>query len=498
MSLPSKPVLLLVDDDRDYLDSLEAALRGEYEARKALSKTEALDRLSPPPQAILLDVHLRGKGSTDEDGVELLSELRAIMPHVPVLMATGDGDVGLVVRCLQLGALDFLQKGRSSPRAIKARLDLVLKHAREAEDAQTFRHKLEPHALIGCSPHIESLRETIAAVSKDGGINVLIRGETGTGKEVVAKRIHLEGPRQSGRYVPVILSAVPEGLVESELFGCEKGSFTGANERRLGYAEEAHRGVLFLDEIGEADVSIQVKLLRFVEEREVHRIGSNKPIKVDVQILAATNADLEQRVRDGRFRADLYQRLKVFEIFLSPLRERREDIGPLINHFLTILSRGNPRGTNPRVPALSSQAQLALERFDWPGNVRQLKNVIESSLIHARIANRERIDVLDLPSYVLEQAPSRSRIKQVGDVGFCINEALARTELAYIEEALRKSGGSIAKAGEVLGYGNRFRLRSRLKRIQRAFPSLVADVTKTYDNAASDSTPAAPKQIADK
>jgi DNA-binding NtrC family response regulator len=282
------------------------------------------------------------------------------------------------------------------------------------------------------------------------------------------------------------------------LFGSEKGSFTGANERRLGYAEEAHRGVLFLDEIGEADANIQVKLLRFVEEREVHRIGSNKPIKVDVQILAATNADLEQRVRDGRFRADLYQRLKVFEIILSPLREHREDIGLLINHFLGLLRKGNPRDSILKVPALSGQAQLALERFDWPGNVRELKNVIESALIHARIANRDRIDVPDLPSYVLEQTPPESSAKRVGDAGFGIDEALARTELSYIQDAMRKTRGNVSEAGKILGYGNRFRLRRRLERIRRAFPSLLAEVPETDDNAASVSTPPVFKQIADK
>jgi DNA-binding NtrC family response regulator len=464
----------LVDDDIDYVSSLRQALESEYEVRTACSKSQAIELLSPPPNAVVLDVRLDESDPFDEGGIELLQELRRMLPSVPVLMATGTSDINIAVRSVQLGAVDFLQKGRSRPLEVKTRLELALSRARQIEEAHRLRQEVGPLVLVGSSEHIQSLRRNIDGVAEDGSVTVLLRGETGTGKEVVARAIHQAGFRSSGSYVPVILSAIPDGLVEAALFGSERGAYTGANERRLGYAEEAHKGVLFLDEIGEADLGTQVKLLRFLEEREIHRIGSVKPIKVDVQIVAATNVDLEERVREGRFRADLYQRLKVFEIDLLPLRRRREDIPELVEHFLRQFSKGGRE-----IVTVTPNVQPALMQFDWPGNVRELRNVIESSLIHARLAKRNCIMLSDLPSYFLGSSGSNpENTSKPGDPGFHAGEALARAELRYIDEALRLANGNISEASRLLGYRDRFTIRRRRESIRRAFPFLLVETGK--------------------
>jgi two-component system NtrC family response regulator len=472
----SRLSVLLVDDDRDYLASLRQALESDYEIRAAYSKSEALDLMSPPPAAVVLDVCLDSSDPFDEGGIDLLQVFRRVLPNVPVLMATGTSDIGVAVRSVQLGAVDFLQKGRSGPLEVKTRLELALGRVRDTEDAQRLRQEVEPLTLVGRSPHVISLRQLIRAVAEDGNVTVFIHGETGTGKEVVARGIHANGFRHSGRYVPVVLSAIPEGLVEAALFGSEKGAYTGSSERKVGYAEEAHKGVLFLDEIGEAEPSIQVKLLRFLEQREVYRVGGGAPIKVDVQIIAATNADLDERVRAGRFRPDLYQRLKVFEIALQPLRSRREDIPELTEHFLRQLSRGG--GTGLRVaPDVCSE----LTKFDWPGNVRQLRNAIESAVIYARLAGRIVVEKRDLPGYITGESPTSRGTGQPGDPGFQVNVALARMELAYIQEALRLTSGNVAEASALLGYRDRFTMRRRRESIRRAFPFLLAETNSSID-----------------
>jgi two-component system response regulator AtoC len=472
---PAKPVVVLVDDDPRYLAALRQALESDYELRTATTKVAALSILSPPPDAVILDVCLSGDHPDDESGIELLVELHKVLPHVPVLMATGHSDADTALRCIRAGAEDFLQKLRARPLEIKARLELALKRAEQFGEAQRLLHDAEPHVLVGPSAHMEHVRARIKAVAENAEVTVLIRGETGTGKEVVARTIHRSGPRRSARYVPMVLSAFPEDLVEAALFGSERGAFTGATERRLGYIEEGHKGVLFLDEIGEASLSMQVKLLRFLEEREIQRVGSSSPIRVDVQILAATNADLEERVRDKKFRDDLFQRLQVFEIHLLPLREHPEDIRPLLEHFLRYFARNNLH-----VPELAPDAEDILTHFDWPGNVRQLRNVVESALIQCRIAKREIIEAGDLPSYVRPGS-----VKQLGDVSFSVQEHLARGELVFMQSALAMSKGNVGEASKLLGYHDRFVFRRRRASIRRAFPFLLDDFPEIDNNKQS-------------
>ena len=390
----TKPTLLIVDDDETYLNSLQRALRGNYEVKAARSAAEALKLLSPPPDVVLLDLRLNDASSESQSGLVLLESLRNQFPDMPVLMITAYGDIEIAVKCMQLGATDFLQKPRADIREIKARLEKAVEHRKLSRRVTQLEQELqlmEPRRIVGSSNEIHELKRMIEALARDANLTVLIRGETGTGKELVARAIHASGRRRAEAFVPVMLNAIPHSMIEPELFGSEAGAFTDARERRIGYLEKAHGGVLFLDEIGEVDANIQIKLLRFLEEREFQRLGSRTPIKVDVQIIAATNADLKQRVSEGRFREDLYFRLGVHELIVPPLRQRREDIFPTIQYFLeTFHQRGK------RLFRVTPTALEILSRFNWPGNVRQLRNTIESAIFTAELHRHDNIEVNDL------------------------------------------------------------------------------------------------------
>lgn len=460
----AKPALLIVDDDETYLNSLQRALRGNYEVRAARSPAEAMALLSPPPEAVLLDLRLSAESSESQSSLRLLKSLRKQLPDVPVLMITAYGDIEVVVKCMQLGAADFLQKPRADIREIKARLTKAVEHGKLSRRFSQLEQELrlkEPRLIVGNSKEIGELKRIIEAVASDAKLTVLIRGETGTGKELVARAIHASGKRRAEAFVPVMLNAIPQSMIEPELFGSEAGAFTDARERRIGYLEQAHGGVLFLDEIGEVDANTQIKLLRFLEEREFCRLGGRNTIKVDVQVIAATNADLKQRVSEGRFREDLYFRLRVHEIILPTLRERRADIVTTIEYFLDMFHRGGKKLFRVTPAALD-----VLTRFDWPGNVRQLRNTIESAIFMADLHGHINIEPSDLPADVLAQEATNLSLLD-------IQETLARTELQYIERTLAATGERKQDAWQLLGYNDRFALRRRVKRILKSYPQLV-------------------------
>lgn len=460
----SKPVLLIVDDSEEFLRSLRRALAQDYEVRCARSRAEALSLLIPPPDAALLDLRLDESDVTNREGLNLLQELHTHFPYMPILMVTAYGDINIAVEAMKSGAVDFLQKPVDL-QELRTRLAHALQETllkRRAVLIEEQLRRIEPGQIIGDSPPMQEVKRLIEAAAQDGRVTVLVTGETGTGKELVARAIHAQGVRRQYPFVAVALAALPLQMVEAELFGYEAGAFTDARERHIGYIEAAHGGVLFLDEISETDQGVQAKLLRFLEERTFQRLGSIQPIHVDTQVIAATNADLLQRVHEGRFREDLYYRLKVYEVHLPSLRERKEDIPALANYFLRL-----QRMQGRRVERISSDAMELLIRYDWPGNVRQLKNFLEAAALRAQLEERNLIEARDLPRELLEVSSLHSPQSK-----FSVHESVARAELQCVEEALQKVGGKKTEAWKLLGYTNRFTFTRRVRLLLERFPHL--------------------------
>ena len=474
----AKPILLIIDDDEAFLASSRRALKSDYEVHCARSRNEAEPLLAPLPDVVLLDLSLKEDDPANRDGLVILNELHRQFPQIPILIITAYGEIETAVECMKTGAVDFLQKPRADIREIKARLQKAVEHSRLTRRVSQLEEDLqliEPREIVGQSPSIREMNRVIDAVADNGQVTVLLVGETGTGKELVARAIHNRGWRRSGPFVPVMLNALPQAMLEAELFGHEAGAFTDARDRRLGYLEKAHGGVLFLDEVSEMDANIQVKLLRFFEEREFQRLGSTVPLKVDVQIVAATNVSLEELIKAKKFREDLYFRLKVHEIHLPPLRDRAEDIPLLVEHFLQLFRR---QGKN--VVSIAPQPLKALQSYHWPGNVRQLRNVLESAALRAQVSDRQRIEEPDLPSDVRATGKPQATREPADshDNGFTIHEALARTELAHIEQALLSTHGKKAEAGRLLGYSDRFTMQRRVRTILKNYPHLGAEFSQ--------------------
>lgn len=475
------PSILLVDDSEDFRRALAGALRSSYQVSTAGSHEEARQRLVPPPDTVLLDLRLSGDDETGADALSLLRHLRGEFPQVPVIVITAYGDVGTAVECMRLGATDFIQKD-GDIRVLKARIEKALEAARVSTRLLQLEAEMaivEPRRIVGEAAAIREVKEMIAAVARDGQTSVLIRGETGTGKELVARSIHASGPRRGAPFIGVALAALPSTTVEAELFGHESGAFTDARRRHIGLIERAHRGVLLLDEIGELEPAAQVKLLRFLEERVVRRLGGQSDIPVDVQILAATNADLPRLIRKGRFREELFYRLKVCEIRLPPLREVREDIPALVDHYLTLF------GGNKGIHSASEPALRALVNFDWPGNVRELRNALESGVVKASLRRHKRVELEDLPEELRNSAAPAERNQGAGratpDLPIPLEEALARAELEQVEAALRRTKGKKAEAWKLLGLNDRFVFSRRIRRLYERFPEL----TEEYPTVAS-------------
>jgi two-component system response regulator AtoC len=469
----SKPVLLLVDDNEAFSRSLETALSRDFGVKTATSRSEARRMLVPPPDAVLLDLRLDDADPGNAEGLEFLRELRRDWPAIPVVMITGYGDVTTAVECMREGAVDFIEKV-ADLREVRVRLERALEHARLVQRVVELEQAIvEPRELIGESRQMREVKELVAAAAGDGNVTVLIEGETGTGKELVARAIHASGPRHAKAFLGVAITALPTTTVESELFGHEKGAFTGAQQSRAGYFERAHGSVLFLDEIDKLESNVQVKLLRFLEERVITRLGGSREIPVDVQVLAASNDDLRRLVREGRFRDDLYHRLRVLEIRLPPLRDRRGDIPLLVNHYFQKLG-GPTRGIAGMEPATME----LLSAYRWPGNVRELRNVIEAAIIKAGLRKHRRVEAGDLP-VELREPPPREIMATAEDAA--LGEALARTELGEVERALEKTGWRKTQAWKLLGLNDRYALRRRVLRLLEDYPNLSGQFPRIRD-----------------
>ena len=429
--------VLIVDDEAEGRASL-SDLVGEwgYEVRTAGSGAEALRvAVGWHPDVVLTDLMMpRG------DGLWLLKSLRIDVPDCPVVLLTGRGSIPLAVDAIREGAFDFIEKP-----ADLSRLSVVLHRAVEKKETlrevDFLRRRLDAVApgidVIAASPAMERVLELVRRVAPSQS-SVIISGESGAGKEVVARLIHQQSPRREGPFLALNCSAIPATLIESELFGYERGAFTGADQRRLGHFELAKGGTLFLDEIADMPPEIQVKLLRVLEERRIWRLGGKAEVEVDVRVLCATHRDLQEETRRGRFRQDLYFRLAVFAIALPPLRERREDVPLLVAHFVEKFNAE----TGKRVRGVSPGALALLQSHSWPGNVRELRNALERAMI---LADGEVIGESLLPPEISRPGAERAAISV--PLGVPLDEV----EREYLLASLERLGGNKARTAAALG-----------------------------------------------
>lgn len=459
---PAPLHLLLVEDEAAYRAVVAERLTEiGYKVAQAGTGEEALERLSGFAFDILLtDLRLPGV-----DGRHVLDEAFSRYPDIIAVVITGFGTVKEAVEVTRLGAEGFITKPFQFEELVHVLQTAVEKRRLRAENAylrEQLRGRYHLGGIIGQTPIILKLLELLETVAATNS-TVLVTGETGTGKELAARAIHDASPRRMQKFVAINCSAIPETLLEAELFGHVRGAFTGAIANRQGRVEQAHRGTLFLDEVGTMSPSLQVKLLRVLQSREFERVGDSQTVKVDVRVIAATNSDLKQMVAEGTFREDLYYRLNVIPVHVPALRDRRPDIPVLAQHFLDRLTRDTPaRG---RV-TLAQDAQQALMAFNWPGNVRQLENVMERAF--ALSPGRAQIEVDDLP----EELRSRPIVTStealtIGDEGIEFDRLVGDFERELIRRALDKSGGNKRHAADLL-HIKRTTLIEKLKRLERS------------------------------
>jgi two-component system, NtrC family, response regulator HydG len=430
--------LLVADDDPGLRESLERTLTREgYKVVLASDGRAALERVQAGGIDLIV-TDLRMPGLT---GLELLRAAKAILPDVDVILLTAFGTVEEAVKAMKDGAYDFLTKPFRREQLIKL-VDKALERRDLIEQNRALKKQLEDlrakGQMIGASPTWRRMTTLVEQVA-DSSATILIQGESGTGKELVARTIHELSARRHGPFVAVNCAALPETLLESELFGYEKGAFTGAAGRKEGRFELANGGTLFLDEVADLSLVTQPKILRVLQAGEFERLGGTRTIQVDVRIVAATNRDLSEMVKDKRFREDLYYRLNVITVRVPPLREHPEDIRLLAQHYLRVYSAKNGR----KLEAFSNEAIARLESYAWPGNVRELENLIERSVLLAR---KDRIDAEDLPEEVMGvKRPPRDAILEL------VGTPLADIEERLLDETLRITGGNKTQAAELLG-----------------------------------------------
>jgi two-component system, NtrC family, nitrogen regulation response regulator NtrX len=447
--------ILIVDDEPAIQSSLRGVLEDEgYRVTAVGSGAEAIGVVADEaPDVIFLDIWMPGL-----DGLETLAQLKRVRPETAVVMISGHGTIETAVKATRLGAYDFIEKPLSLDKTLVT-VTRALEHVRLESENQTLREKLDERSqLIGETPVMRALRDQIALAAPTNG-RVLIHGENGSGKELVARAIHVHSARRERAFVEVNCAAIPEELIESELFGHERGAFTGAHARRRGRFELADGGTIFLDEIGDMSFKTQAKVLRALEEQSFERVGGKDTVKVDARVIAASNRDLQSLIHTGRFREDLFYRLNVIPIEVPPLRVRTEDIPLLIDHFIRVFSTENGK----RVKTLSGEALAYFLAYDWPGNVRELRNMVERLVI---MAPRDVIEADDLP------APLRPK-ERWNDTGEAkertLREARDGFERAYILAELKTADWNVTRASERLGI-ERSHLYRKIKAYGIALP----------------------------
>ncbi len=430
--------ILVVDDEESICQSLQGILSDEgYEVRSVGSGEEALKAVEEdPPDLVLLDIWLPGM-----DGLEALKSIKTETPQVPVIMMSGHGTIETAVKATKLGAFDFIEKPISLEKVV-----LLVNHAldlvRLEEENKFLKQKVtSAFELIGQSKTILELKEMIRIVAPTNAW-ILIMGENGTGKELVARSIHYQSKRAKRPFIEVNCAAIPEELIESELFGHEKGSFTGATGKKRGKFELAHEGTLFLDEVADMSLKAQAKILRILQEKKFERVGGNKFIDTDVRVLAATNKDLEKEMEAERFRQDLYYRLNVIPLTIAPLRDRKEDIPILATQFVKDFCA--KEGVEPK--AIAPDAIEVFMEHSWPGNVRELKNIMERLVI---MTQGDTIRADDIPPLSKEEQPEEAM-----DTIFMHNsyrKAKMEFEKKFIMKKLQENEGNISKTADSIG-----------------------------------------------
>jgi two-component system nitrogen regulation response regulator GlnG len=480
------PKLLIVDDERNVLYSLERALRqNDLEIVTAQTGREGLAAIpTKRPDVVLLDVQL-----PDQSGLEVLQQLQKIDARLPVIIMTAHGTADTAIEAMKHGAFDYILK----PWKLDELKDLVERALQASKlsrvpaifDESSIVSEGQVDRIIGNSSRMQTIFKEIGRIAHQD-MSVLILGESGTGKELVARAIYHHSHRKDQPFLAINCAALPDALLESELFGHEKGAFTGADRRRIGKFEQAHRGTIFLDEIGDMALATQAKVLRVLQDGQFERIGGNETIRCDVRIIAATNKDLTQAIAQKQFRQDLFYRLNTFVLHLSPLRDRPEDIPALVQHFL----RQNQNQVRRNLTGIAPDALDALQQYSWPGNVRELENVIKYAIVHA---HGDMITIDAFPPQVRSGAstelalrPGRNRPTELSDIEQLIDKLLVegRTDLQeavhdvvdrlLFTRALAYAGGQQAKAAAILGI-SRNTLRTRLQQLGLSLEKMVRD-----------------------
>ncbi len=445
LSPSPKGRVLIIDDDGDMRSLLRDFFSNQGFSVEAFgSASEALKLLEHSPvDVVISDIHM-----PEMDGLELTAQIQSLHPEIPVVLITAFGSIETAIEAMRRGAFHYIVKPFKLAE-ISVNVDRALEHRRLKQDNQLLRQEIRTGqqfaGILGKSSAMRSIFDLIQRVAPTTA-NVLIQGESGTGKERIARAIHDKGPRRHKPFVAINCTAIPESLLESELFGHAKGSFTGAIQRKRGLFEEAEGGTLFLDEIGDMEPALQSKLLRVIQERKIRAVGDTTDRDIDVRLIAATHKDLKEAIRNGRFREDLFYRLSVIPLRVPPLRERSEDIPLLAEHFLRKVTAQN----DSSVKGFSPKALQKLMRLRWEGNVRELENVVERAVVLCR---GTVIDETDIPSPETE-TPEQFHTKSTQDW-----PTLAALEERYIQQVLEKTGGRKERAAQILGINRRTLLR---------------------------------------
>jgi two-component system nitrogen regulation response regulator NtrX len=434
-----KPRILVIDDEAAIRDSLRMILEYEgYDFVGAATGEEGIGVVEREAvDLVFLDIKMPGM-----DGLEVIGRLKKVAESLPVVMISGHATVATAVEATKLGAFDFVEKPLTTERVLLT-IRNALGFTRLRDENRSLQRVIEIRTeMVGASPVLNQVLESVRRAAPTTA-TVLIRGESGSGKELVARMIHRSSLRSRERFIQVNCAAIPDDLIESELFGHEKGSFTGATEKQIGKFEQADRGTIFLDEVGDMSLKTQAKVLRVLQEGEVERLGSSRTMKVDVRVIAATNKDLEQEIEKGTFREDLFFRLSVIPITVPPLRERADDIALLVKHFADVFTREN----NFRPKRFSPDAMLMLQRYRWKGNVRELKNTIERVLI---MTPGDVIGDDDLPETV-RSAPRNTRQETGPERAGTLREFKESAERTFLVEKLRENNWNISRTAEDIG-----------------------------------------------
>jgi two-component system response regulator HydG len=438
--------VLIVDNEEAHAQAVAESLeRVGYACSVATSGTEGAERIEHEP----FDIIITDLMMNDLDGLALLKKAKDDLPDAEVILVTGHGTVPSAVEAMQQGAFNYLLKPLDL-RQLRAVVERAASSQHLRRDNAELNRRLDERfgfeGVIGSSPRMNEVISLLKRIAPTNA-SVLIQGETGTGKELVAQAIHQNSPRKNKPFVALNCAALSENILESELFGHVRGAFTDASSDRIGKFEYANGGTLFLDEVGDMPMPTQIKLLRVLESGEITRVGSNESIRVNVRILSATNRNLEQQIAGGTFRSDLYHRLKVVTVVLPRLVERSEDIPLLIEHFIRIFAKRHEKA----IQSMSTAARRRLLAYDWPGNVRQLRNVIESMVV---VDYDGVLDVDDLPSELAERADAPTE-GATGSLTSLVGRPLEELERLFIGETLRFTGGNREEAARMLGIGER-------------------------------------------